>query len=162
MVGHGSPCLVKWKSRNITMIITCTLIFPLSVPLSDFHTHCFQFVCGTTLVWLALPLSPFSPLSPFLPWFPTMSRSPFIPRGTGSPFVPWIPEFALPRRPFAPSVSSWTRHSLRSLVTDLSLSSLPSLRSLRPGNASIRGKPFDLGMPGKPSIDRWKESWIAL
>ena len=52
-----------------------TLIFPLSVSLLDFHTHCFQLVCGTTLAWLALTLSPFSPLSPFLPEFSISTRS---------------------------------------------------------------------------------------
>ena len=46
---------------------TYTLIFPLSVPLPDFHTHCFHLVCGTTLASLTLALSPFSSLPPFLP-----------------------------------------------------------------------------------------------
>ena len=46
----------------ILIPFTYTLIFPLSVPeLPDFHTHCFQLVCGTALVGLALALSPFSP-----------------------------------------------------------------------------------------------------
>ena len=31
------------------ILILFTLIFPLSVLLVDFHTHCFQLVCGTTL-----------------------------------------------------------------------------------------------------------------
>ena len=35
--------------HQLTMVITPTLIFPLSVLVSDFHTHCFQLVCGTTL-----------------------------------------------------------------------------------------------------------------
>ena len=33
----------------VMILILITLIFPLSVPLADFHTHCFQLVCGTTL-----------------------------------------------------------------------------------------------------------------
>ena len=41
----------------------------------------------------------------------------------------------LPSRPFAPSVSSWTRHSLWSFTTNFSLSTIPSLGSLRTGNA---------------------------
>ena len=56
-------------------LILFTLIFRLSVSLLDFHTHCFQLVCGTTLAWLALTLSPFSPLSPFLPEFSISTRS---------------------------------------------------------------------------------------
>ena len=45
----------------ILILFSYTLIFPLSVTLLDFHTHCFQLVCGTTLAWLALAFSPFSP-----------------------------------------------------------------------------------------------------
>ena len=48
----------------LMILILITLIFPLLVLMLDFHTHCFQLVCGTTLAWLALALSPFSPLSP--------------------------------------------------------------------------------------------------
>ena len=33
----------------LMILILTTLIFPLSVSLYDFHTHCFQLVCGTTL-----------------------------------------------------------------------------------------------------------------
>ena len=66
-------------------------IFPLSVTLFDFHTHCFQLVCGTTLAWLALALSSFSALSPFLPWFPTMPCSPFIPWIPRGPLFPAAP-----------------------------------------------------------------------
>ena len=33
----------------ILILFTYTLIFPLSVLLLDFHTHCFQLVCVTTL-----------------------------------------------------------------------------------------------------------------
>ena len=115
------------------ILILITLIFPLSVLLCDFHTHCFQLVCGTTLAWLALALSPFSP---FLPWFPTMPRSPLIPTSPGWPFIPLIPRGPLfPGGRFSPSVSSWTRHSLWSFITNLSFSTVPSLGSLRPGNA---------------------------
>ena len=119
VVGHGSPCLVKWKSRNITIIVNLTLTFPLSVLLSDLHTHCFQLVCGTKLAWLALAFSPF--LLRFL------LRFTFCSLNSSGP--------ALPRGPFAPSVTSWTLHSLRSLVISLSLSSVRSLRSLLLGNA---------------------------
>ena len=42
---------------------------------------------------------------------------------------------SLPRGFYTPSVSSWTRHSLWSFITNLSLSTVPSLGSLRPGNA---------------------------
>ena len=41
----------------------------------------------------------------------------------------------LSRGAFAPSVSSWTRHSLWSFITNLSLSTVLSVGSLRPGNA---------------------------
>ena len=34
----------------VMILILFTLIFPFSVLLSDFHTHCFHLVCGTTLV----------------------------------------------------------------------------------------------------------------
>ena len=50
----------------ILIPFTYTLIIPLSVSLSDFHTHYFQLVCVTTLAGLTLALSPFSSLSPFL------------------------------------------------------------------------------------------------
>ena len=76
---------------NYLAYFLLTLIFPLLAALFDFHTHCFQLVCGTTLAWLALVLSPFSPLSPFLPGFPTMPDSPFIPTIPVSPFMPFIP-----------------------------------------------------------------------
>ena len=33
----------------LMILILITLIFPLSAPLSDFQTHCFQLVCVTTL-----------------------------------------------------------------------------------------------------------------
>ena len=62
---YWSPCF-KCCCCVVSYVQNLFKIFPLSVPLPDFHTHCFQFVCGTTLVWLALALSPFSPLSPFL------------------------------------------------------------------------------------------------
>ena len=39
------------------------------------------------------------------------------------------------RRPFAPTVSSWTRHSLQSLITNLSFCTFPSLGPLRSRDA---------------------------
>ena len=35
--------------KCVMILILITLIFPLLVSLYDFHTHCFQLVCGTTL-----------------------------------------------------------------------------------------------------------------
>ena len=72
--GRSSWEYFIWKGTNFFLEcvihdlipFTYTLIFPLSVPLPDFYTHCFQLVCGTTLAWLTLALSPFSSLSPFL------------------------------------------------------------------------------------------------
>ena len=48
---------------------------------------------------------------------------------------PWFLVVHSSRRPFAPSVSSWTRHSLWSFITNFSLSTVPSLESLWTGNA---------------------------
>ena len=51
------------------MILILTNYLNLSVISAAFgfpHTL-FQLVCGTTLAYLALALSPFSPLSPFIP-----------------------------------------------------------------------------------------------
>ena len=36
--------------KCVMILILITLIFPLSVSVFDFHTHCFQLVCGTTPV----------------------------------------------------------------------------------------------------------------
>ena len=111
-----------------------TLILPLSVPLSDFHTHCFQLVCSTTLAWLALTLSPLS----------FVSFSSLISHNASLSFHSHKSRFTfdslyscratLPRRPLAPSVSSWTRHSLWSRITYLSFYTFPSLGSLRSGS----------------------------
>ena len=62
----------------------------------------------------------------------------------------------LPRRPFSPSVSSWTQHYFGSFITNFSLSAVLSLDSLTPGTPGLPGIPLDPGMPGKPTIDSWK------
>ena len=94
---HWVVLLFDWgylKELMITLgnILIFTWIFSLSVSLSDFHTHCFQLVCGTTLAWLTLALSQsFLSFVAFLPLFPTMPDYPFIPTSPGSSFIPLIP-----------------------------------------------------------------------
>ena len=138
----------------LMILILITLIFPLSVSLFDFHTHCFQLVCGTTLAWLALTLSPFSPLSPFLPWFPTIPRSPFI---------PWIPRVHSSQGILRVLCLLLDPAFHLILITNLSFYTFSSLGSVwprgpgTPGTPGTPGIPFDPGIPGKPSIDRW--SW---
>ena len=162
---HWVVLLFDWgylKELMITLsnILIVTLIFPLSVSLSDFHTHCFQFVCVTTLAWLALALSQsflsFVSLSSFIPnnaWLSVHSqKSWFIFYSLDS----W--RSTLLTRPLALSVSSWTRHSLWSLVTNLSFFTSLPWGPCGPRTPGIPGIPFEAGMPGKPrpSVDFWK------
>ena len=148
---------------NYLAYFLLTLIFPLLAALFDFHTHCFQLVCGTTLAWLALALSPFSPLSPFLPGFPTMPRSPFIPTIPVSPFMPFIPGGPLfpgsPSRPLSPLGPGIPCDPLSPICPFV-----PSLPwgPCGPGTPGIPGMPFDPGMPGNPwpSINFCKLRWI--
>ena len=115
------------------ILILFTLIFPLAVLMPDFHTHCFQLVCGTMLPWLPLALSPFSPFLFFHSrnaWLSFNSQKSLLTfhslNSSGS---------TLPRGSFTPPVSSWTRHSLWSFITNLSLYTFPSLGSVWPRDA---------------------------
>ena len=147
-------------------ILIFTLIFSLSVSLFDFHTHfCFQFVCGTTLAWLALALS-----QSFLSF---VSFSSFIPHNAWLSFhshKSWFIFYSLdywrstlPMRPLEPSVSSWTRQFPCDPLSPI----CPFLTSLPWGPCGPRtpgspGIPFEAGMPGKPrpSIDFWNWRWF--